>query len=455
MAKHAMVARGDGLLVAVSGGVDSVVLLELLYRLADELSMTLTVAHLDHGLRSTSGEDAAFVERLAHARGLPFVGRRIEVLHLARSRGGNLEATARDCRRAFLAHTAARIGAQRIALGHSLDDRAETVLFNLARGAGLTGLGALPPVRDRIVRPLIAVSRAEIQAFAKDEGLSWCEDETNADLALSRNRIRHCVLPELERINSKVLDALARASDLAAEEAALAATLLSSVWDSVCLAAEDGQVVLSIPALRGAGEVVQRALLRRALAEVRGDLTGIERVHVDNAHGLLSPYRGARVVHLPGATVHLQRDRIVVSSREDPVVSGSAPAPSHPVHLGVNDLHELGVRLVLALDDAVSEGGTASGTPFVERADADRVAFPLHVRGRLPGDRFRPLGMTAQKKLNAFMIDAEIPAARRDRWPLLCDQRGIIWVTGVRLADTVKLTRGTRRVLRMETGALR
>ena len=138
MAKHAMVARGDGLLVAVSGGVDSVVLLELLYRLADELSMTLTVAHLDHGLRSTSGEDAAFVERLAHARGLPFVGRRIEVLHLARSRGGNLEATARDCRRAFLAHTAARIGAQRIALGHSLDDRAETVLFNLARGAGLT-----------------------------------------------------------------------------------------------------------------------------------------------------------------------------------------------------------------------------------------------------------------------------------------------------------------------------
>jgi tRNA(Ile)-lysidine synthase len=446
-----MVTAGDTVVVAVSGGVDSVVLLKVLHRLAPGLSIELAVAHLDHGLRPESSEDATFVERLARELGVPCVRARADLLDGEGTCKGNLEEAARVARYAFLERVATQLDARRIAVGHTLDDRAETVLFHLARGAGLDGLASPPAVRGRIVRPLIETSRDEVLAFARREGVSWREDATNQDESLSRNRIRHRVLPEMVKVHPGAIAAIGRTAELAGEAAAMLDELLEPLWTSV--SRDEGrsghQVVLDREALRRLSPAVQRALLRRALRVARGDLHGIEQDHLMTLQTLLAPYAGPRRIDLPRATARIERDRVIVRparTGEDGIEVGPWTEP-RALGLGVNDLAEVGVRVELAVDPA--PGTELSHDPRVEQADADRVAFPLFVRGRRPGDRFRPLGMAMEKKLNAFMIDEAIPAAKRDRWPLLCDQEGIIWVPGVRLADRVKVTEGTKRILRM------
>ncbi|MBI3629760.1 MAG: tRNA lysidine(34) synthetase TilS, partial [Candidatus Rokubacteria bacterium] len=211
--RHAMLAGGEAVLVAVSGGADSVALLHVLAALAAELSLRLTVVHLDHGLRPDSAADAAFVESLARARGLPVVVDRIAV-----PPGGSLEARAREARYAALRRHAARLGADRVALGHTADDQAETVLMRLLEGAGPRGLAGIPPVRGRYIRPLIETRRAGIVETLTAAGLTWREDPSNRDPKFLRNRIRHELLPLLaSTYNPAIVPALARAAALTRE----------------------------------------------------------------------------------------------------------------------------------------------------------------------------------------------------------------------------------------------
>ncbi|PYM07965.1 MAG: tRNA lysidine(34) synthetase TilS [Candidatus Rokuibacteriota bacterium] len=208
--RHAMLAGGEAVLVAVSGGADSVALLYALQALGAELRLTLSVVHLDHGLRAESADDGAFVEALARARSLPVSVERITV-----APGGSLEARAREARYAALRRHAARVGAERVALGHTADDQAETVLMRLIEGAGPRGLRGIPPVRGIFIRPLIETRRAEIVDALQRAGLAWREDPSNRDPKLLRNRIRHELLPQLAAsYNPAIVAALNRAAAL-------------------------------------------------------------------------------------------------------------------------------------------------------------------------------------------------------------------------------------------------
>jgi len=445
-----MVVDGDRVVVAVSGGVDSVVLLHVFHRLAGAFRLSLVACHVDHGIRPTSREDLRFVERLAARLGLPLVARSFDVPALAKRRRENLEAVARDVRRSFLLWVAEDRGAARIALGHTQDDAAETTLLHLARGTGLRGLGGLRAVDGKFVRPLAEIPRREIEAFAVAEGISWREDPTNADVSLSRNRIRHRVIPELERMNPAAVEAIARAGRLAREADNALSALLEPVWRRACSDRNGTEILLDREGLRGLPAGGRHALLRRALEHVRGDLDRIDWSHVDALDRLLSPYRGPRRIDLPGAVASVTRGHLTIagagSTPQDPC--GEARALCAPLTMGSNDLPSLGVRLRLSIEeddrgDAFPDGGDA------EVADADCIAFPLHVRVRRAGDRFRPLGMAAPKRLSEFLIDEKVPPSRRDSLPLVCDRRRIVWVAGVRLSDAVRVTDGTRRRLTM------
>ncbi len=446
IAHHGMLSRGDTILVAVSGGADSVVLLELLSRLASELSLTLFIAHLDHGLREEDAKkDAQFVASLGEKMGLSVICERIDVRKISEEKRLGLEEAGRLMRRRFLEATAKKIAANRIALGHTLDDRAETLLFNLIRGAGPTGLGGIRPVSPPYIRPLIETKCEEILTFACTEGLAWCEDRTNRDTTFPRNRIRHQILPLLQQLNPRLLEALQRTADLLLEEGKALDTLLERPWKDVVAREETGSVALGRDQLQRLPGELRGLLLRRGIANARGNLQGIEKVHVDVLRDLVTKVNGHGEAHLPGLTARMQGNELLLCAHREPTM-----APYElPIELGWTELPHLGVALDLSIEQWNGTQEPPKKGGLVEIADADRVHFPLQVRSRRQGDRFRPLGMSDEKRLKDFLIDERVPFYDRDSLPLLCDQEQIVWVVGVRLSDVVRLTRKTKRALVM------
>lgn len=306
--------RGVGrLLVGCSGGCDSTVLLDLLQRLAPAHALELAVAHLHHGWRGMAADqDAAHVEAMAADRGLPaFTGRE----DVARE-GGSLEAAGRRARLAFFEKVAAGWAADAVALGHTLDDQVETVLLNLARGAGRRGLRGMRPRSGvgelLLLRPLLGVRRAEVRRYARERGLSWREDASNADLSLSRNRLRRRVLPELETVHPGAAANIARAAELLRDEEEWLEAEAERLLEELLRPEEyPGGLALDIGAVGGLPVALQRRLLRRALGRVRGHRRDLSGAHLDAVLELVAaPGDGSR--DLPGSRVQRRGRRLRV-----------------------------------------------------------------------------------------------------------------------------------------------
>jgi len=445
--RYAMLEQGERVLVAVSGGVDSVVLLDILCRLAAEYTLDLTIAHLDHGLRGEEArEDARFVAHLARKEKLALIEKKLDVAEFSKEKRIGIEEGARLLRRDFLHAAADEVGAAKIALGHTQNDRGETMLFNLIRGAGPTGLVGIRPVNLSVIRPLIEVSREEILSYARSCDLPWREDRTNQDLSFSRNRIRHRILPLLREMNPRVLAALQRTADLLATEELALDDLLAPLWVKVLIVQAEDRIVIQRGRLSQLYKGVQALLLRRGIARLRGDLQGIEKVHIDALLGLVASHRAHGKLDLPGFVARFQGDELTLEEgeMENPL------SFEVPIALGRTEISSLGISLDLSIENRIGSGESQIAEDReVEVADADRVQFPLHVRGRRPGDRFAPLGLGGEKKLKNFYIDERVPFYDRDRVALLCDRQKIIWVVGLRLSDAVRVTSETKKVLIM------
>ncbi len=444
--QHRMLNPGETVLVAVSGGIDSVVLLDLLQRVGPDYGVSLHVAHLDHGIRgSASSDDARFVVRLAEGCGLPIHVSRLGPDALAAHRGHGPEGAAREARLAFLESVAGKIGAERIALGHNANDRAETVLHRLARGTGPTGLRGILPVRRPYVRPLIDTTRDEIDAYARERKLVWRDDASNADVSFARNRIRHRVLPELEAINPRAVEAICRGSLLASEAEEANRFLASTLWAGVCPEEGAERLTLRRGALISYPPVVQRLLLREGARRVRGDLVGIEHDHVEAVVRLIAPGPAHGELSLPGLHIRLQSDEILLTR-----VAEVPLAPwAFPVDLGETEIAEPPISLRLAIVENEPPPVNAADR-WTELADADRIVYPLELRSRREGDRFVPFGLGKRVKLKDFLIDERVPYFDRGRLPLLCDREKIVWVVGVRLSNEVRITGATQRYLSMQ-----
>jgi len=445
--RYGMIPRGGRVVVAVSGGLDSVVLLSVLHRLAASLDASLVVAHLDHGLRPESAADAAFVAELCGGLGIPVVTERVDVGALAESHRAGIEEAAREARHAFLDRVAREVSAERVALGHTADDQAETILFRLARGTGLEGLRGMDPVSERLIRPLLYVSRVDVRSYAEAQGLRWREDSSNVDLRFSRNRIRHRVLPELCTINPEAAEALERAGRLADEALDAVAYLVGYVWPSLEPSEKSGRVELSRSAFARLPESVQAFVLREAIRRARGTLRGIERAHVLAARRIVASTAPAGALDLPQARLDVSGDRVAIRGE----VQAPAPRASWSVALplGHSVLSEQRLTVDVCVEPLARRGEVPETDEWTELADAERIAFPLTLRTRREGDRFSPLGMSHDVRLKDFLINQRIPRAERERLPLLCDQEKVVWVVGLRLSERAKVTRSTTRVLRM------
>ncbi len=397
--KHRLTGRGDHVLAAVSGGPDSIALADILTRLQDQLELRpITIAHFDHRLRgSESDADREFVEEFARSRGLPFTCGTADVRSFGQERGMSMEMAARECRHSFLKDAARKSGANRIALGHNLDDRAEEVLMRLLRGSGPAGLtGMLPAGGEGIIRPLLFASRAEIAEYLAERGLAYRVDSSNLEPVCQRNALRLRVFPILEEVfHPEVSRTIARYAELAADEEDWWDDQVRAALDRCLRAAESG-AALDLAGLRELHPALVRRVLRRVVEKVRGGAGGIHLVHIEPLFAMALRDMPGKRVHLPGEIEALQR-----------------------------------------------------GAPDPRRAlmDADKVRWPLCVRFWKPGDRFRPLGMRGSKKLQDFFTDSGVPREQRGKIPILCDRDKICWVAGLRLDDRVKTGPRTLRVV--------
>jgi tRNA(Ile)-lysidine synthase len=378
----------DRVLVALSGGADSAALVAVLAELRDSgLLAGVSALHVDHGLRPDSAADAPACADLCATLRVPFESVPVVV------RPGNVQAEARRARYAALAAAAARAGASRIATGHTRSDQAETVLLRLLRGAGAKGLGAIPPRRGAVVRPLIDRSRAEVRAYLRVRGLPHLEDPTNATPRYLRNRVRAEVLPPLEALAPHAERALARAADLLrSDERALDGRARSLVEGG---SARRDALLAEPPAVR-------RRAVRRLWREAAGRARGLEAAHVEAVLRLLRRAGPGRVTLPLGFEARISGARLEVRRTPAPAI---APAPAEIAGPGVYPLPGHGWLEVRPTPDGA-------------------VAWPLWVRGRRPGDRFRPEGGRGSKKLKAWLIDRKVPREARDGLVVVADAAG-------------------------------
>ncbi len=451
--RFGMLTAGDAVLVAVSGGPDSVALLHVLLALRVRFKLNLAVVHINHALRGAASEDEEEqVAALARKHALRLHSARLDV-----SAGkGSLEERARNARHAIFENLADTHGYARVALGHQADDNAETVLMNLLRGSGSRGLAGIPPVRRRIIRPLIESRRFQILNYLRELAVPYAVDATNADTRFVRNRIRHRMIPLLEQqYNGRIVHVLNRTADLYREEEAFWEEYLRPLISQVRLTAQNGlEVPLRLLAQRPRS--IQRRLLREALRLWHGDLRRIGMDHVDKVIEMLGAPSGAglRLPHFilvrhEDGRLHFQKAprRVDRSTAVQPTFNGRVESPEVLPHQ--LEIPESGARLEFRIVESGSED--ARGADGVEQAwfDLDRLTFPLHVRWAASGDRLQPYGMAGRQKVGDLLRNRKVPLAQRRRIPILLCGDTPIWLVGVRRASAAPVSGRTQRILRV------
>jgi tRNA(Ile)-lysidine synthase len=433
--RHAMFAGARRIGVAVSGGADSVCLLYALLELAPRWDLCLSVLHLDHQLRGKeSSADAEFVADLARGLDLPLVSRSAAI-----AREGNLEQNARRARRAFFAQAIGSSAVERVAVGHTRSDQAETVLFRLLRGAGAAGLsGILPVTREGIVRPLIEVERPEVERFLRERGIGWREDSTNTDRRFSRNRLRHDLLPQLKREwNPEVVAALARTAEMAAAD--------EDYWrvevESFRLSPSEGSVIVESAKLAGLPDAVARRVVRRAIELAQGDLRGIDFHHVEEVLRLARRSRGSGRVHVRELDICRSFNQIRFGM-----------PPAVPYCYG---LHLPGVAAGLEFSlELIEKKETSGDSDYVYNVgmglvDWGRLSGSLTLRSWQPGDRYHPMNSSGVQKFKDLFQKARIPLWERSHWPVLVDGDAIVWTRRFGTAAQFAVGPDTRTVLRI------
>lgn len=419
----------DTLVVGLSGGADSTALLDLLTRLPD-YNLTLVAAHLNHGLRGAESDaDQEFCRDLAERYSIPFEGRHLDIRVLAATDRHNLEDAGRRARIAFFDEVRTKYAAAAVVLAHHADDQAETLLMRLLRGSGMTGLSGMA-FRNRrgYVRPLLAITRSEIEMYLHACSLKWREDASNSDTVYLRNRIRHQLLPLLEEYNPAIRSVLAATAAIIHGDESLLITMTETACAESCRVRE-GIVTCSVAQLRMFDLALRRRVLRHAFNQLAGTLAGVSQRHVDALCDIVDSVR-------PNAQLSLPHGVVAVREYEHLKLMNAGDRECHAdFELLITEpgCYRLSCGGSITIDPIAAEA-FPSGSLTVH-FDLDKTPFPWLVRTFRPGDRMIPLGMSGRKKVKDIFIDRKIPLSERRQIPLVFCGNELIWVAGVCVAE--------------------
>ncbi|MFN7995040.1 MAG: tRNA lysidine(34) synthetase TilS [Bryobacteraceae bacterium] len=427
--RYSMFLPGHRVGVAVSGGVDSVCLLHILHGLAAQWDLRLTVLHLNHRLRGEESEgDAVFVRDLAAQLGLSFESGEADVAAICRETGENLEQAARAARldffRRFLGTTL-----DRVALGHTRSDQAETVLFRFLRGAGTAGLSGIRPITETgLVRPLLDIERKETEGYLRELGIPWREDSTNASADFARNRIRAGLLPQLtQEWNPALTETLAHMADWAQSEEAYWGAELDRLAPEY-LTVRPPAVLLRTHSIQELGPAAARRLLRRALEMVKGDLRGIGFAHLEAILDLAASREGHGRLQIPGLDIFRSFEWLRVAPPGSDTLENRNYRESLPVP-GSTRVPGQDMVIHSELTETTNVTGM-SGSVYNDEVgclDWSLLSGPLEVRNWRPGDQYQPAGHEGVEKIKVLFHQARIPLWERRHWPIVTQGDAIVW----------------------------
>jgi tRNA(Ile)-lysidine synthase len=437
--KHRMLSGDESVVVGLSGGPDSVCLLVALRRLYPGLR--IHAVYVDHGLRprETPGE-ARFCRDFCLEMEVPFSVKKVDVRAFAREHGLNTQEAARELRYAALGEACAETGSGIIALGHNLDDQAETFLMRVLRGTGRRGLGGIPPVRGNVIRPLIETGRAEIESFLRAEGIGHVVDSSNLKGDYLRNRIRSRLMPVLRDLNPDFAETLSHTAEIFREEERyLEAAVTKSLMKLISRKSKASIELFSAP-LESMDRSILRRVLRRAIGETEG-LRGIGFRHIEDVIGLAAGGKAGDRVYLPRGIRAIKKYSTLLITSEPPARLGSHALEKE----GTLAISEAGLAIVAAVTDKAAPAGGHRAV-----LDAGKAGFPLTVRARRHGDFFYPAGFGKRKKLQDYFVDEKVPRDERDAVPVVASGGEIVWVAGMRADERFVPSEKTKRFLVLE-----
>jgi len=444
--EYGMFQPGETVLVAVSGGADSTALLNLLYHHRQALGISLHVAHLNHLLRKGEAEmDVKYVEGLSQRLGLPISVEVVDVAAMAKEEKLGVEEAARKARYKFFDRIAAKVGATKIAVGHTADDNVETFLMRLLRGAGLKGLCGIPPKRGNIVRPLIKIWRRQIEDYVGALKMVPRRDHTNYESKYMRNSVRLKLIPQLKIYNLNIKEIILQTILLLTEDNLYLENRTIQSLKEVTLDQREGAIRLSTDKLKRLELPIQGHLLRLAIEDVKGDLVQLTFQHIHDILEMLNS-REKWELHLPGRI-------FVIGDKGDLLICKEKPpaVEVRPFHYVLEIPGEVRIEEIgKTLRGGFTDQQERNSGPNIAFIDYSVLGKDLVVRNKAAGDRFSPLGLKGTKKLQDFFVDEKIPLEEREMVPIVESGGKIIWVGGLRIDDNARVKETTAKIVRLE-----
>ncbi|OGP88689.1 MAG: tRNA lysidine(34) synthetase TilS [Deltaproteobacteria bacterium RBG_19FT_COMBO_43_11] len=445
--KYSLLNRGDKVIVALSGGSDSVALLAALVQIAPQMDLSLIVAHINHKLRGEeSDEDEKFCRNLSVKMGLVFVSEKMNKTES--HKGISPEDFYRRERYLFLNKVAKDNQAEKIALGHHLQDQAETVLLNLFRGSGLEGLKGILPMRDgKFIRPLIEVSRKQIISFLNESGIAYRQDSSNENNKYLRNKIRRDLIPYLKKeFNPRVEDNLAQMAQILRREDEFVRQHVFQAMESPYIQRQPNRISLNIQYISKLHKAIRFRLFKALLESLNPAKNGFSFIHIKSLEKLTHDQKSGKRISLPLSIVASREYENLILERKNirPEKIRYEYEMSVPGSVRVSE-RNINVRLQIVNRDYIDFKSDKK-----VYLDLNKIRKPLILRNRREGDWFEPLGMRGRQKIKALFIDRKIPRNERDRVMLIADGLSVVWIENMHLSDRVKITAQTKNVLEVE-----
>lgn len=443
-----MFQRGDKVIVAVSGGPDSIALLNILHELKKDLQIEICAAHVNHCLRGEEADaDEEYVRRFCENLNINFKSKRVDINELAKARNISSETAGREVRYEFFRKLREDIKAQKVAIAHNANDQAETVLMRIMRGTGLEGLIGIRPVRDEIfVRPIINNTREEVEEYCRKNKLNPRIDKTNFQSIYSRNKIRLELIPYIQQnFNKDIISVLNRLADTIKTDNDYLEIISKEKYKKYCEISEK-KVIISKEAFLEHQSIITR-IIRLALYNITGSLNNFEKIHIYDVMDIQKNTTGKRIC--------LPKDVYILNNYGDIIVHDGSSynkevnTKEYLLREGVNKLKELKLRVAIRIIDAEIRMNFRS-TELIKYFDYDKIGGNMTLRFRRDGDRIIPLGMVGSKKLKDLFIDLKIPKEQRNEIPLICFNDQIAWIVGYRVSESFKISKNTRKVLEVK-----